>query len=209
MDTYKQLFMLLNVLHSFIPEECIVETGTMKPKINAQTGGLELLQQRIPLTEEEARNLTATRKMLAGKAMDELPFGMPILVNIDEEAGASDWVEQEMDEDAEFVRQRLSSSRNQENGPRGGNDSGQKFQLRIVDVADIYLVPVCVRYKEGTAGARSTPAMNNTKKKRKQANLAAATEREKEIEEEGEEDEQEMRDKSGVKSNEKEDQSLG
>ena len=50
--TLKQILVLLHVIHSFIPEECILETEFLKPTFNKQ-GGLEKLVEQIPMAEEE------------------------------------------------------------------------------------------------------------------------------------------------------------
>jgi hypothetical protein len=162
---YKQIMMLLHVLNSFIPEECVVETEIMKPKIDPKTGGLDYLEMKVPMTDEQARNIEASRKKLASMALNEMPFDQPFILS--NAASSLDDDESERRSDEAFFRRcsRYSGEPREEGGEGDGGitsrmgrtmlEEGQLFQMQMASVARILVIPVRVTYvtiKESTDG---------------------------------------------------------
>jgi hypothetical protein len=75
----KQILVLLHVIHSFIPEECVLETEYLKPTFDKQ-GGLEKLQKKVQLTEEEARQAEEVRQKISSLPISEMPFDTAYVV---------------------------------------------------------------------------------------------------------------------------------
>lgn len=71
--TLKQILVLLHVIHSFIPEECILETEFLKPTFNKQ-GGLEKLVEQIPVSAEELDQVAKDQQFLASLPVFEVPM---------------------------------------------------------------------------------------------------------------------------------------
>jgi hypothetical protein len=119
-DTLKQILVLLHVIHSFIPEECILETEYLKASFDKQ-GGLEKLQKRVELTEEEARMEEERRQKLSSLPISEMPFDVPFVA---------------------------STAPNEE--VEGGLESSlmlkRQFRMEIVHVAEILLAPVFISH---------------------------------------------------------------
>ena len=107
--TLKHILMLLHIIHSYVPEQCIVETENLKPTFDKQ-GGLELLTERVQMTHEEWQELSSKQEDYSQLALHDVPA------------------------DISF---NLSYSQT----------LGNKYKERPVDVADIFVAPVCVSYK--------------------------------------------------------------
>jgi hypothetical protein len=143
----QQILVLLHIVHSFIPEKCVIETEYLKPTFDkgsssssfSESGGmagLEKLERKIPMTEDEAREYEEIRQKLNAMPVSEMPFETPFIA--DTEGGGSDGCAGGMGSDddvfAAYERVRRSMM------------TGQKCRMQIVDVAEILVVPVCVTY---------------------------------------------------------------
>ena len=68
----QQILVLLHVIHSFIPEECILETDLLKPFFD-KAGGLEKLMEYIPITEDEWKQAKNQKKQIARMCLNDIP----------------------------------------------------------------------------------------------------------------------------------------
>jgi hypothetical protein len=139
----KQILVFLHIIHSFVPEECILETELLKPTFDKQ-GGLEKLYKKVPMTEEEARQAECARQKISGMAISEMPFDQAFVLGGDGD-GASSSAAAAADAggtassfgmDGESIMQRVHQSLMLK----------EQFHMQIVDVAEILLIPVCVSY---------------------------------------------------------------
>jgi hypothetical protein len=156
-DTLKQVLVLLHVIHSFIPEECILETEYLKPTFDKQ-GGLEKLQRRVELTEEEARREEELRHKLSSLPISEMPFDVPFVAST---GGPVD-----LDDDNDVAGGSSAAGLFAEGGESSGRASSgvleglqkslmlkKQFRMDIVDVAEILLAPVFITYTSPEDGS--------------------------------------------------------
>ena len=68
----QQILVLLHVIHSFIPEECILETDLLKPTFD-KNGGLEKLVEHIPISDDEWRQLKNRKKQISKMLLCDIP----------------------------------------------------------------------------------------------------------------------------------------
>jgi hypothetical protein len=68
----QQILVLLHVIHSFIPEDCILETDTLKPFFD-KAGGLEKLVEWIEMSEEEWMYMQNRKKQIARMPLSDIP----------------------------------------------------------------------------------------------------------------------------------------
>jgi hypothetical protein len=91
-ELWMQLLVLLHVLNSFIPQECILQTEYLKPFLHSHCG-LEKLIQEVELPEHMARQARELRDKLAKMPISQMPMNAPFVVgsNSDdsEDTGAS------------------------------------------------------------------------------------------------------------------------
>lgn len=128
--TLKHILVLLHVINSFIPEECILETEYLKPSFNDQ-GGLEKLVEKIPLSDEEWDQARAQHNSMRNLAVCDVP--MDQVFNTMMVQDADDDVHQE--------------------GARGRK---KRFRTRPVPVAEILVAPVCVAYDTIDGNGKNT-----------------------------------------------------
>jgi hypothetical protein len=154
----KQILVLLHVIFSFIPEECILETEYLKPTFvwgsssssassgasggGVGGGGLEKLQKKVPMTAEEAERAQELRKKLASMPLCDMPFSEAFNIST---AGAEDAPHRELPEETDETENDSAFQRMRRSVLAGRKS--QQHTLQIVDVADILVVPVCVTHK--------------------------------------------------------------
>ena len=68
----QQILVLLHVIHSFIPEECILETDFLKPVFD-KSNGLEKLMESVPISEEEWQHLCNRKRQIARMQLRDIP----------------------------------------------------------------------------------------------------------------------------------------
>lgn len=68
----QQILVLLHVIHSFIPEECILETDVLKPSFD-KAGGLEKLLETLPISEEEWQHIKNRKRQIARMPLSDIP----------------------------------------------------------------------------------------------------------------------------------------
>jgi hypothetical protein len=124
----KQILVLLHVVHSFIPEECIIETEFLKPTFDKQ-GGLEKLRKKVPMTEEDARQAEILRQNISSVPVSDMPFDTAFVLG---GSGSAEDGVGEFDSMLESVQNSLMLK--------------QQFSMSIVDVAEIVVAPVCISY---------------------------------------------------------------
>jgi hypothetical protein len=149
-DTLKQVLVLLHVIHSFIPEECILETEYLKPIFDKQ-GGLEKLQKRVELTEEEARKEEELRQKLSSLPISEMPFDVPFVASTS--AGSAD-LDDDMASGEEAAGRSRHASSSVLEGLQGSLMLKRHYKMEIVDVAEILLAPVFITYTAPEDGSR-------------------------------------------------------
>ncbi len=69
---HQQILVLLHIIHSFIPEECILETDLLKPTFD-KSGGLEKLLELVPLSKEEWQQELSRQARCSALAISEIP----------------------------------------------------------------------------------------------------------------------------------------
>jgi hypothetical protein len=124
----KQILVLLHVVHSFIPEECIIETEFLKPTFDKQ-GGLEKLRKKVPMTEEDARQAEIIRRNISSVPVSDMPFDTAFVLG---GSGSAEDGVGEFDSMLESVQNSLMLK--------------QQFSMSIVDVGEIVVAPVCISY---------------------------------------------------------------
>ncbi len=85
--TLKHILVLLHVIHSFIPEECILETEYLKPTFNKQ-GGLEKLVEHIPLSNDEWMQAAQEQERLSKLPVCDVPMDICFDSSLCEEPSA-------------------------------------------------------------------------------------------------------------------------
>lgn len=74
----KQILVLLHIIFSYVPEECIVETEYLKPTFDRSIpnggGGLEKLQKKVPMSMEDLANAQEVRQKLSSMPLCDMPF---------------------------------------------------------------------------------------------------------------------------------------
>ena len=68
----QQILVLLHVIHSFIPEECILETDVLKPVFD-KSNGLEKLMESVPISEDEWQHLRNRKRQIARMQLRDIP----------------------------------------------------------------------------------------------------------------------------------------
>lgn len=122
--TLKQILVLLHIIHSFIPRECILETDSLKPTFNKQ-GGLEKLVEQVAVAEEDCVEASRNQQSMSSLPVCEAPMDLGFnLRNADTE----------------------SASQAPDRLPQ------KHFRTSPVDVAEILLAPVCVTYTISSGG---------------------------------------------------------
>lgn len=124
--TLKHILVLLHIIHSFIPEECILETEYLKPTFNAQ-GGLEKLVEHIPLSDAAWIQAAQQQDMHAKMPVCDVPMDFCFNASLSSDAQAG-------------------SSSGADGGRVGGRRKVNNFKKCPVDVAEILVAPVCLRY---------------------------------------------------------------
>ena len=161
----KQILVLLHVIFSYVPEECILETEYLKPTFDTKesdggsggsgsaggsSAGLEKLQKKVSMTADESVRADELRRKLASMPLCDMPFNEAFVLGDNDESSG---------DHTQMRRRRLPSgglegdpmSEDDENSAfqriRNSMMAGRKHTLQIVDVADILVAPVCVTHK--------------------------------------------------------------
>ena len=151
----KQILVLLHVIFSYIPEECILETEYLKPTFDKSSfssshggggggAGLEKLQKKVPMTEEEVRRARELQAKLSSMQLCDMPFNEAFVATTDDKDDDhfTRMSAQDYDDEASAF-QRIQRSML----------AGRRHTLQIVDVADILVVPVCITHAVAGAAA--------------------------------------------------------
>ncbi len=122
--TLKQILVLLHIIHSFVPEDCILETEFLKPTFNSKQGGLDKLVEQIPMSPDERQQCHNLQSQVASLPICDMP--VDVCFNSSSLTGNDDGDDSE-------ISNILASSQT-------------SFRRKPVDVAEILVVPVCVTY---------------------------------------------------------------
>lgn len=60
----QQILVLLHVIHSYIPEECVLETDLLKPSFD-KSGGLDKIMEKVHITDADWQREQAKRRQFA------------------------------------------------------------------------------------------------------------------------------------------------
>ena len=143
----QQILVLLHVIHSFIPEECILETDLLKPTFtdSAKGGdsGLEKLLELIPLSEDEWKQEKQKRLQTSRMRVCDIPPDVII--------DASKQAEDDDDDDDDNLPNPSAAAAEEDNEEGGAARAMQRhnkihYKTRPIDVAEILVAPVSVTY---------------------------------------------------------------
>lgn len=68
----QQILVLLHVIHSYIPEECLLETDLLKPSFDKQ-GCLVKLMEKIPIPDDKWEAEQNKRRRMCRMTLDDIP----------------------------------------------------------------------------------------------------------------------------------------
>ena len=79
----QQILVLLHVIHSYIPEECVLETDILKPTFD-KTGGLDKIMEKVELSESEWERQQAKKREFSDVELSKIsryPFFFILLTS--------------------------------------------------------------------------------------------------------------------------------
>lgn len=68
----QQILVLLHVIHSYIPEECLLETDLLKPTFD-KSSCLDKLMEKIPISDAKWAAEQISRRRMAGMTLKDIP----------------------------------------------------------------------------------------------------------------------------------------
>ena len=135
----KQILVLLHIIHSFVPEECILETEFLKPTFNSKQGGLDKLVELTPIRPDEWMQSENQQREASALPICDLPLDIGFNSSC-------------LPETSGFGAEGDSCIH------RALMDGKTHFKKKPVDVAEILVAPVCVTYTSVAPGGDSEMA---------------------------------------------------